>query len=201
MLICFLHSTASREVMYMQTIEQRLDQVRALLADKDFLTGKGLSNEVNIRIFPYNPKDEMAVRHFMEQILSDTTMPCRIIHRDLYQIFLEICEDIGILDAIPEMEAEDGSSYLLEQIHDAIGDSEFVAKIDYPDHAQGDVVLLSGVGEVFPFMRIHALLEALQPCFTGIPIVVLYPGDYDGHHVKLFGKLPPNDYYRAFSIV
>ena len=62
----------------------------------------------------------MAVHHFTEQILTDTTLPCRIIHRDLYQIFLVICEDIGILDAIPEMEAEDGSAYLLDQIHDAI---------------------------------------------------------------------------------
>ncbi len=185
----------------MQTIEERLDRVRTLLGDKDFLSGKGLSNEVNIRIFPYDPKEEMAVRYFIEQIITDASMPCRIIHRDLYKIFLEICDDIGILDAIPEMEAEDGSAYLLEQIHDAIGDTEFVAKIDYPDHAAGDVVLLSGVGEVFPFMRIHALLEALQPHFTGTPIVVLYPGGYDGHHVKLFGKLPPNDYYRAFSIV
>ncbi len=185
----------------MQTIEERLDRVRSLLSDQDFLSGKGLSNEVNIRIFPYDPKDEMAVRHFTEQILTDTSLPCRIIHRNLYELFLEICEDIGILDAIPEMEAEDGSKYLLEQIHDAIGDSEFVAKIDYPDHMPGDVVLLMGVGEVFPFMRIHALLEALQPYFTGIPIVVMYPGDYDGHHVKLFGKLPPNDYYRAFSVV
>lgn len=185
----------------MQTIEERLDKIKALLTDKDFLTGKGLSNEVNIRIFPYEPKDEMTVRHFTEQLLTDTALPCRIIHRNLYEIFLAICEDIGILDAIPEMEAEDGSAYLLEQLHDAIGDREFVSKIDYPEHAQGDVVLLSGVGEVFPFMRIHALLEALQPYFTGIPIVVLYPGDYDGHHVKLFGKLPPNDYYRAFGIV
>ena len=185
----------------MQMIEERLDHVRELLSDSDFLSGKGLSNEVNIRIFPYAPKDEMAVRFFTEQILSDTSLPCRIIHRNLYQLFLEICEDIGILDAIPDMETEDGSAYLLQQIHEAIGDSEFVAKIDYPDHAQGDVVLLTGVGEVFPFMRIHVLLEALQPHFTGIPIIVFYPGDYDGHHVRLFGKLAANDYYRAFGIV
>lgn len=185
----------------MPTIEERLDQVRKLLSNRDFLTGKGLSNEVNIRIFPYDPKDEMAVRHFTEQILTDTSLSCRIVHRDLFQLFLEICDDIGITDAIPEMEEEDGSDYLLEQLHAAIGDAEFVAKIDYPDHAAGDVVLLTGVGEVFPFMRIHALLEAIQPYFTGVPILVLYPGEFDGHHVKLFGKLPANDYYRAFAIV
>ena len=185
----------------MQTIEQRLDQVRALLGNSDFLSGKGLSNEVNFRIFPYDPKDEMAVRHFTEQILTDTSLPCRIIYRNLFDVFLEICEDMGILDEIPNMEEEDGSAYLLEQIHQEIDAGEFVGKIDYSDHQQGDVILLTGVGEVFPFMRIHALLEALQPHFTGIPIVVLYPGDFDGHQVKLFGKLPPNDYYRAFSIV
>ena len=67
----------------MQTIEERLDHVKELLSDSDFLSGKGLSNEVNIRIFPYAPKDEMAVRFFTEQILSDTSLPCRIIHRNL----------------------------------------------------------------------------------------------------------------------
>jgi len=185
----------------MQTIEERLDRVRKLLCDPDFLSGKGLSNEVNIRIFPYDPKDEMAVRYFTEQVVSDPTLPCRIIHRNLFSVFLDICDDIGITDAIPEMEAEDGSAYLLEQIHAAVGDAEFVDKIDYPDHTPGDVVMLTGVGEVFPFMRIHALLEALQPYFTGTPILVMYPGDFDGHHVKLFGRLPANDYYRAFNIV
>ena len=185
----------------MQTIEQRLDRVRALLSDNDFLTGKGLSNEVNIRIFTYDPKEEMAVRHFTEQILTDTALPCRIIHRNLFQVFLDICEDMGILDEIPSMESEDGSAYLLEQIHQEIDSVEFVMKIDYPDHAPGDVVLLTGVGEVFPFMRIHALLEAMHPYFTGIPILVMYPGEFDGHNVKLFGKLPAHPYYRAFSIV
>ena len=35
----------------MSTIEERLDKVRELIQDPDFLEGKGLSNEVNIRIF------------------------------------------------------------------------------------------------------------------------------------------------------
>ena len=61
--------------------------------------------------------------------------------------------------------------------------------------------MLTGVGDVFPFMRVHVLLEALQPYFSDIPIVVMYPGDYDGHSLKLFNRLQPNDYYRAFIII
>ena len=43
----------------MSTIEERLDKVRELIQDDDFLNSKGLSNEVNIRIFCYEPEDEM----------------------------------------------------------------------------------------------------------------------------------------------
>ena len=35
----------------MSNIEERLDKVRELIQEPEFLEGKGLSNEVNIRIF------------------------------------------------------------------------------------------------------------------------------------------------------
>jgi len=41
----------------MSSIEERLDKVRELIQDNDFLDSKGLSNEVNIRIFCYDPED------------------------------------------------------------------------------------------------------------------------------------------------
>ena len=47
---------------------------------------------------------------------------------------------------------------------------------------------------------LYAMLEALQPHFSDIPILVMYPGEFDGHYLKLFGRLAPNDYYRAFNI-
>ena len=55
----------------MGDIQKRLDNVRQMIQSQDFLEGKGLSNEVNIRIFCYEPRDEMAVRHFIEQLSTD----------------------------------------------------------------------------------------------------------------------------------
>ena len=179
----------------MSHIEERLDHVRTLIQEPEFLEGKGLSNEVNIRIFCYEPEDEMVVRHFVEQLETDHSLSCRLKICNLYQTFLSVCEDMDIIDAIPDMEAEDGS------IHSAIGEGEFIDKIQYDSHENGDVLMLTGVGEVFPFMRIHTLLEALQPHFSDVPILVMYPGEFDGRHVKLFNRLQPNDYYRAFNIV
>ena len=103
------------------------------------------------------------------------------------------------MDAIPEMEEADGKEFLLEQLHSAIGEAEFIDRIQYAPHKVGDVLMLTGVGDVFPFMRVHSLLEALQPHFSDIPILVMYPGTFDGSYVRLFDKLTPNPYYRAFN--
>lgn len=186
----------------MNDLNERLDKLRSLIQNRDFLEGKGLSNEVNIRIFCYNAAEEMKVRHFISQITTDPVIGCNLIECNLYRIFLEICDDLDITEAIAEMEEADGSEYLLEQLHSAIGEAEFIEKIKgMGSHETGDVLLITGVGDVFPFMRVHKILEALQPYFSDIPILVMYPGEFDGNYLRLFDKLSPNPYYRAFNIV
>lgn len=187
----------------MSDLKGRLDKLRDLIQTPDFLEGKGLSNEVNIRIFCYDPSEEMMVQHFLNQIITDQTMNCRLIECNLYRIFLDICNDLDIMDSIPEMEESDGSEFVLEQLHSAVRENEFIAKMQevIGNTNTGDVILLTGVGDVFPFMRVHKMLEAMQPYFSEVPILVMYPGTFDGSSVKLFDKLTPNPYYRAFNVL
>ena len=100
----------------MSDIKERLDKVRALIQEPEFLEGKGLSNEVNIRIFCYEPEHEMVVRHFVNQMETDPSLDCHLKICNLYKTFLSICDDMDITDEIPDMEEADGSVYLLEQI-------------------------------------------------------------------------------------
>ena len=116
-------------------------------------------------------------------------------------MFLEICDEKRITNKAAAMEERKGKDYLVKQIQRIANNKAFVTKMQYEPHKLGDVLLITGVGEVFPFMRIHSLLEALQPEFPDIPIVVMYPGTYDGRFVKLFDKMKPNAYYRAFEII
>lgn len=186
----------------MKALKERLDLLKEEIQKEEFLNGKGLSNEENIRIFCYDAEDELTVSHFLEQIRVDPTLNCRLIECNLYKIFLSICEDLDITDAIPEMEESEGGAFLLEQLHSAIGESEFIAKMQYEPHRRGeDVLILTGVGDAFPFMRVHVLLAAMQPFFSDIPIVVMYPGHFNNHQMRLFDRLEPSDYYRAFSII
>lgn len=185
----------------MGNIKERLDLLRGKIQEPDFLAGKGLSNEVNIRVFCYEPSEEMIVRHFMNQVVTDQTLSCHVIECNLYQIFIEICDELDILDSIPEMEAEDGSEYVLEQLYSAVGESDFINKMheQIGDTKPGDIIVLTGVGDVFPFMRVHKMLEAMQPHFSDVPILVMYPGTFDGSSLRLFNLLTPNPYYRAFN--
>ena len=77
---------------------------------KDFLKGEGLSNEVNIRMFCYESKEEMAVRAFTER-LSSENLSCNVHIVDLYETFLSICEDKRILDRIPKLEEDVGQIF------------------------------------------------------------------------------------------
>ena len=46
----------------MSDIKQKLDKIRERLSDPSFLANKGLSNEVGIHVFCYDPADEIIVR-------------------------------------------------------------------------------------------------------------------------------------------
>lgn len=185
----------------MRKLNERLDALRQLIESQDFLYGKGLSNEVNIRIFCYDPKEEMAVRHFTEKLTEGRGTACRIIEYNLYKVFLDICKDKRITDKIPALEQKKGPAFILQHLARIANNLAFIEKMKATPHHVGDVILITGVGEAFPFIRVHALLDAMQPHFSDVPILVMYPGTFDGRCVRLFDQLTPNPYYRAFNVV
>lgn len=185
----------------MSKLKERLDNLRALMQEQEFLEGKGLSNEVNIRIFCYDPADEMIIRHFTDQIMTDQSMSCHLIEYNLYKVFLSICEDKRIEKTIPAMENKKGSGFIREQMSRMANNTAFVNKMKYEPHEAGDVIIITGVGDAFPFIRVHDLLNAMQPEFPNVPILVFYPGSYDGRDVQLFNCLKKNSYYRAFNVI
>jgi len=64
-----------------------------------------------------------------------------------------------------------------------------------------DVCILTGVGSAYPLLRTHTLLSALHPLMGSTPLLMLYPGRYDGYSLRLFNKLSEDHYYRAFRLV
>ena len=94
----------------MGDVFSNLNRVSARLSEEAFLTNKGLSNEVGIHVFCYDPKDELTVRAYFDGLKEKEDVPYRLIERDLYKIFLEICEEKRILKSIPNMEEKKAKS-------------------------------------------------------------------------------------------
>ena len=185
----------------MENVVKSLEKIAARLSEESFLSNKGLSNEVGIHVFCYDPQDEMTVRAYFEKLKGISDAPFRLIECDLYKIFISICEEKHILKNIPSMEERKGKEYLSEQLAKIATPEAFVGKMKYDPHEHGDVLLITGLGKVYPFMRSHKILDNIQHIFADIPVLMLYPGAFDGQALGLFGKFLDGHYYRAFNLL
>ena len=188
-----------------QNLEEDFARLQAKLSDSMFLANKGIGNEVGFFVFPYDAarEDEVRVRTAELVSLSDEgKLPCHIVCRDLWDVFLRICEQRRILDKIPDLERRRGSCALLDRLQKIATPEAFVQAMDYEPHEPGrDVLLVTGVGRVYPIVRAHGILENAQHVFADVPVVLLYPGKYDGAQLHLFNSISDGNYYRAFNLL
>lgn len=195
--------------MQRQDFDRRCESFAAKLNDADFLANKGLGNEAGIFTFCYDPSLESAARDFFRRVIADSKagkfgsgdIRANVVERNLYDILLSIAESKRILDRLPEQERKRGSDGLLKQVQRIATPEAYVATLDWSPHNLGDVLLITGVGEAYPFIRVHNVLNNMQSAFRDMPVVVAYPGTFDGGSLSLYGKLKDGNYYRAFDLI
>ena len=181
----------------MNTLE-RLDKLKEMFKDVDFQSNKGISNQIGVYIFSYPAKDQMIVDSFTSLLKNEKQF--NVVEYDLYEFFLKKCEEKRILNQIPALEERKGSEFILDQLSKITTPESFVNYMSEMKYNAGDIILITGVGKVNPFMRVHAILEHAQNRFVNNPIVVMYPGKYDGQELHLFNKFSAN-HYRSFNLI
>ena len=183
-------------------IKQQLDKIKERLSNPDFLANKGLSNEVGIHVFCYDPKYEIIVQEYICMLKGEANTPYRIVECDLYEIFLTLLEDKRVLKSVDSLESKKGKDYLLAQLQKIATPEAILAKMDYMPHQKGrDVLFMTGIGKIHPYMRSHKILDSMQHVFADIPIVMFYPGTFNGQTLNLFNEFLDGNYYRAFSLL
>jgi hypothetical protein len=131
----------------------------------------------------------------------------KILEINLYDLTIEILKERDIFDRIMELE-ESISKNQLKELLQGVLDSEnhLIPTISTKlVNTEFDVLFLSGVGEVFPYIRSHNVLNNLQSTAKEKPTILFFPGFYThsleaGASLDLFGKLQDDKYYRAFNI-
>lgn len=187
----------------MANINARLDQIIPKIKEEKFINGRGLGNEISFYIFDYEPEHELIVRDYIKHIKKEFRhegSTRKIIEFDLYKMLLDITKEKRIFDHIFAMEEKQGKDALFKALTTFAKPEVFLQKIkeQIGDH---NVVFLTGVGKVFPFVRSHTILNNLQEVLDKTPVIMFYPGEYTGQSLQLFNKYKDDNYYRAFRLV
>lgn len=186
--------------------EQRLNQVLPRLLSTDVLDNRGAGGEIGFWIFDYPPEREMDMRLWLDDVIVPGIQKQRPELRyavvDLFQEVIALLQERKLLDKAYEMQLRKGDDALLASLRSVLKEDRLAARlVEKHDVAQLDLLIIRGVGAVYPMLRTHTLLSALHPHMKHTPLLMFYPGRYDGLSLKLFNKLSDDNYYRAFRLV
>lgn len=189
-----------------------LERLVAVLGDPNFLTARGIGNEVPLFIQPYDPAQEDALRRTVETIASRLrTSGITVVTLDLFDLVLEELEERGFLQDLLENEPHFEKIELLETLQNLSDPNTHLVPrlVRKLGGEETQLALVTGSGRVYPFLRTHSVLEALQPAMPDHPVVFFFPGEYvqdpnGGSHLRLFGRetgqVITTPYYRAINL-
>jgi hypothetical protein len=191
----------------MATIQERLKEILPRIQEEGFFEGRKLGNELNFYVFDYNPQDELLVRDYTQLIkrqLEKSHHEHPILEINLYDAVIDILEQKGFLDKNFEFELKKGSEDVYNKTRRALKISQpndlMVAYIT--DRVQpNQIVFLTGIGQIYPILRSHNVLNRLHAALDKNPLVLFFPGTYDGQSLSLFNLIKDDNYYRAFRLV
>lgn len=192
-----------------KSAKERFEHLLTVISSDRFLNKQGLGNEVPFFICSFDSSEAFDVAEDVKLLIKKLqTLGRKVLHIDLYDLSLALLRDRDILNEVLAVEAQHSKAEIRELLQGVLDPAahlipkigEMIAAIPH------DVIFITGVGEVYPYIRSHNVLNNLQSTAKDRPTVMFFPGSYThalatGASLDLFG-LPHDDrYYRAFNIM
>lgn len=191
----------------MSNLSEKFDKAEEIMKKPSFRQNKGLGNEVGYYIFDYSPNEELFVRERIDYLKKKSETPtsdCKIVVFDLYDIVIDILKSKGYLEKCFEFEKTKGFERITKSVSNMLritsADSLIINHIQ-ENTPQNSIVFITGIGKVYPVLRSHTILNNLHQVIDNVPVVMFYPGKYDGQELVLFEEIKDDNYYRAFKLV
>ena len=192
-----------------KTLPEQEEHLFAMLSGKRFLQMEGLGNEVPFFIYPYPPEDALAVAAARKRIRTRLANEgITVFEIDLYDLSIDLLKGRGVWEEVLAIEPEQDKADFREMLQGMLDPQLHIAPAirDRLAGQEFDIVFLTGIGEVFPYIRSHNVLNNLQSVVQGKPMLMFFPGRYEqsdtlGSSLVLFGRLKDDQYYRAKNIL
>lgn len=206
-----------------QPLANRFEHLIKVIGSERFLQMRGLNNDLPFYICEFRASEAFEMQRFQRQLISslaNLSVPClggrgvRVLDINLYDLSIELLQarkgsgdGSRLWDELLAVEADVEKDNLLELLQNVLGIEDYLIPAigEQLQQADFDVLFLSGIGEVFPYIRSHNVLNNLQSTAKNKPTVLFFPGEYrhsleQGASLELFGLLHDDKYYRAFNI-
>jgi hypothetical protein len=194
----------------MASLEERLDIAERMIKAESFRKNKGLGNEVGYYVFDYPAEKELIVRERVEYMKAKNTKGTDgfdLIVFDLYDIIIDILEEEGFMEQCFKFEKKNGMDRIIKavgnllHVDDEDDESSMIVRYIQERTPKDSVVFLVGIGKCYPILRSHKVLNNMHQAIDSVPVVLFYPGNYDGQELVLFANIKDDNYYRAFKLV
>lgn len=211
------------EKISQQPLANRFDHLVRVIGSERFLLMRGLNNDLPFYICEYRAGEATEMQRLQRQLintLQNLSVPAlsgrgvKVLDINLYDLCIELLRaregsaaGSRLWDEILAVEADTEKDGLLELLQNVLSIKEYLipAIAERLRQTEFDVLFLSGIGEIFPYIRSHNVLNNLQSTAKTKPTILFFPGEYrhsleQGASLELFGLLHDDKYYRAFNI-
>ena len=188
-----------------------LEHLFTIVSNKEFLIKNNPNNEIPFYICPFLPQFTLEVYeviNFLKKQLNRKEI--KVLEIDLYDISINLLKNRtgNLLEKIQKKESKMKKMQLKETLRNVLNaERHLVPEIKkLTEINEYKVIFIKGVGEVFPYIRLHNLLSNLQKILKNEPSIIFFPGSYNNDpkmrsSLNLFCEFYNDNYYRAFNIL
>ncbi len=195
-------------------LAERFEHLVSVIGGQRFLKMESLNNDIPFFICDYRASEAVEMARLQKQLINRLgESGVRVLEINLYDLSVDLLkaregsDKRCMWDQLVEEEPSWDKESLLELLQNVLDPREHLIpeiarRIGAEPH---DALFLTGIGEVFPYLRSHNILNNLQSTAKDRPTVMFFPGGYQhsleqGTSLNLFDQLHDDKYYRAFNI-
>ena len=192
------------------TLTQQEEHLFKVLSSQRFLKMEGLGNEVAHFIYDYDPTWALDVAEVKRRIKTklETEVGIKVFEINLYDLSVELLKERNVWSRVIAAEPTMDKREFIKMLQNMLDPQMHLAPAikSRIDSETFDILFLTGIGEVFPFIRSHTVLNNLQTVVSDTPMLMFFPGRYDvsttqGSSLVLFSQLKDDSFYRAKRIL
>ena len=162
-----------------------INDARTFIVEKlseDSLLGRGSYMMRNaLYVLDYKPEQEPYAKDLVKAI-CESDLPAHSVKPmivNLYDIVLSHLDEQGMWEPLVEAEPDASREELIMMLQDTVSVRDVIApavNAAIEGSSDADIVFITGVGETYPYVRTHTLLQEMK---TTKPVVLVFPGRFE----------------------